>query len=106
MRVLSLAAIAAAFLAAPSLGAAQEVQVYSYDVHGRLTAVARTQSGQTRTTSYGLDDANNRTSRATTVTSALASAPSEQTAEAAAQLAEAGGPAVASVQSTAAEQSR
>ena len=71
--------LAAAAVLAPSAAAvahAQETQTYSYDVHGRLTSVARTMGGTTRTTVYVLDDADNRTSRATTVASSLA-APSE-----------------------------
>ena len=42
---------------------AQQTQTYTYDVHGRLTAVTRTTGASTQTTTYGLDNADNRTSR-------------------------------------------
>lgn len=57
-------------LATPALAAA-ETQTYRYDVHGRLVAVTRATTAATRTTTYGLDDANNRTVR-TTATGSLA----------------------------------
>lgn len=65
------AAGVAALLATASMSHAQEIQTYAYDVHGRLVSVTRTAGGVTRTTVYGLDDANNRTSRATTVSTSL-----------------------------------
>ena len=50
-------------IAVPCAASAQEVQTYSYDVHGRLTAVTRVKAGATQTTTYGLDDVDNRTVR-------------------------------------------
>lgn len=69
-------AAGAAVLASVAAAHAQETQTYSYDVHGRLTSVARTVGGTTRTTAYVLDDADNRTTRTTTVAAGLAE-PSE-----------------------------
>lgn len=46
------------------LAAAQEAQIYSYDVHGRLTAVHRDMATSSMVTSYGLDSADNRDMRA------------------------------------------
>lgn len=51
-------------MAAGTTGYAQEVQSYQYDVHGRLTSVTRTTGSTSQTTTYVLDKANNRTSRA------------------------------------------
>jgi len=51
-----------------SAAMAQETQTYTYDVHGRLTRVARAVGTTTRTTNYALDNADGRTQRATTVT--------------------------------------
>jgi YD repeat-containing protein len=51
-----------------SAAMAQETQTYTYDVHGRLTRVARAVGTTTRTTNYTLDNADGRTQRATTVT--------------------------------------
>lgn len=62
-----------------STAAAQETQTYSYDVHGRLTDVQRTSGSSTRTTTYALDNADNRTQRATSLAAGRAmldSAPS------------------------------
>lgn len=42
---------------------AQQVQTLSYDVHGRLVGVDRTTGAVTQTTTYGLDNADNRTSK-------------------------------------------
>lgn len=56
---------------------AQQVQAFTYDVHGRLTSLSRTIGGSTQTTTYGLDAADNRTSRllgAPSVASGLVSA--------------------------------
>ena len=44
--------------------AAQQTQTYAYDVHGRLIATNREVGADVRSTSYGLDKADNRTSRA------------------------------------------
>lgn len=52
-----------------SAAQAQEAQTYSYDVHGRLTAVTRSTGATSRTTTYTLDNADNRTQRNTAVTS-------------------------------------
>lgn len=51
---------------------AQETQTYNYDVHGRLTGVTRTAGAAVRSTTYSLDNANNRTQRATSATAARA----------------------------------
>lgn len=56
------AAVLAAITASVS---AQQTQTYAYDVHGRLTGVTRTTGSAAQTTTYALDKANNRTSRAT-----------------------------------------
>ena len=61
-------ALCALALASAGPAFAQETQAYTYDVHGRLTKVVRTQGATTRTTNYAIDDANNRTSRAITST--------------------------------------
>lgn len=50
-------------LALPSAASAQQVQTFTYDVHGRLTATTRTTDGSSQTTSYALDKADNRTTR-------------------------------------------
>jgi hypothetical protein len=51
-----------------SAAMAQETQTYTYDVHGRLTHVARAVGTTTRTTNYTLDNSDGRTQRVTTVT--------------------------------------
>ena len=63
MRIVLMGAAAAAFIVGASAASAQETQTYAYDVHGRLTAVTRTTASTTRTTTYTLDKADNRTSR-------------------------------------------
>jgi len=60
--------VAAGGMLCASGAIAQETQAYTYDVHGRLTKVVRTQGTTTRTTNYAIDNANNRTSRAITST--------------------------------------
>lgn len=55
---------AAALTAAATSASAQQTQTYTYDVHGRLTGVTRTTGSTSRTTTYALDKADNRTSRA------------------------------------------
>jgi len=74
MHVLRIAPLVAALMACASGAVAQETQAYTYDVHGRLTKVARTQGTTTRTTSYAIDNANNRTSRAITSTTSSSGA--------------------------------
>ena len=58
-------AVAAVFalLAAPSLVQAQQTEAYFYDVHGRVQAVTRAPANGGYRTRYGLDDADNRSSR-------------------------------------------
>lgn len=61
--------------------AAQQVQTYNYDVHGRLVSVSRATSGATQTTTYSLDGADNRSSKVVGTSSSasslsIASAPS------------------------------
>jgi hypothetical protein len=71
-RICSAAAAASLCCSAPAL--AQESQTFTYDVHGRLTAVVRTSGATIRTTNYALDQADNRTQRATTVSGSSAAA--------------------------------
>lgn len=61
MRTVLFGAAAATCIAGAA--SAQETQTYAYDVHGRLTAVTRTTGATARTTTYTLDNADNRTSR-------------------------------------------
>lgn len=57
---------------------AQQTQAYAYDVHGRLTGVTRTTGSTSQTTTYVLDKADNRTSRAVSApASGLMSSPTE-----------------------------
>ncbi|MFY0398054.1 MULTISPECIES: hypothetical protein [Brevundimonas] len=57
---------------------AQQTQTYAYDVHGRLTGVTRTTGSTGQATTYVLDKADNRTSRAVAApTSGLMSLPQE-----------------------------
>lgn len=63
--------------AAPAL--ASETATYTYDSQGRLKTVTSVQSGQTVTRTYSYDDANNRTSRVTTVSSSRAAGASAST---------------------------
>lgn len=62
------------FLAAPCFASAQEVQTYTYDVHGRLVTVVRTGSNAMKATAYEIDDADNRLSRDVAAPAAAASA--------------------------------
>ncbi|MEN5146390.1 hypothetical protein [Brevundimonas diminuta] len=57
--------VAAVFtlLAAPSLVQAQQTEAYFYDVHGRVQAVTRAPANGGYRSRYGLDDADNRSSR-------------------------------------------
>lgn len=76
-------ALGAAVLAAASTSvSAQQTQIYAYDVHGRLTGVTRTTGSTSQTTTYVLDKADNRTSRATgaATTAAASLAPKEEDA--------------------------
>lgn len=67
-------------VAAATSASAQQTQTYAYDVHGRLTGVTRTTGSSSQTTSYVLDKADNRTSRAVSApTSGLMSSPPEAT---------------------------
>ena len=62
----------AVVLVAPGASLAQVTQSYSYDANGRLTGVVTTGAAGTNTAAYAYDDANNRTSRSQTGTSAWA----------------------------------
>lgn len=66
-------AVGAAVLLAAVAGsaAAQETQTYAYDVHGRLVSVARTTATSGNTTTYVLDNADNRSARTTTASESL-----------------------------------
>lgn len=70
MRSLVLWASVLTALACPA--SAQVVQTYTYDANGRLTGISTTGSGGTNTVAYVYDDADNRTSRSQTGTSAYA----------------------------------
>lgn len=77
MRVIGLGSLVVVALATPGL--AQESVAYSYDVHGRLTQVARVNaSGPDATSAYVYDPADNRTTRTITVTASRA-APDQAT---------------------------
>lgn len=56
----------------PAAAVAQVTQTYTYDANGRLTGVTTTGSGGTNTAAYAYDDADNRTSRSQTGTTAYA----------------------------------
>ncbi|WP_312991447.1 hypothetical protein [Brevundimonas diminuta] len=61
-----IALIGATVLAAAATSAsAQQVQAYFYDTHGRLQATTTAHSNSGSRTLYGLDSADNRTSKAT-----------------------------------------
>lgn len=69
---------AAVLAAAATSASAQQTQAYAYDVHGRLTGVTRTTGSTNQTTTYVLDKADNRTSRAVSApASGLMSSPQE-----------------------------
>lgn len=65
MRSMKLGMALAAFLACAGPASAQETQAYAYDVHGRLMSVHRDTPASAQVTRYGLDEADNRTERAT-----------------------------------------
>lgn len=56
-------AVGALVLAGGAPVCAQDTQTYTYDVHGRLAAVATARPSSGVLTGYGLDDAGNRTLR-------------------------------------------
>lgn len=58
--------------ALPSYALAQVTQSFTYDGNGRLVGVTTTGAGATNTATYAYDDANNRTSRTQTGSSAWA----------------------------------
>lgn len=60
--LIGLVGAASLALVAPAAWA-QQTQTFAYDVHGRLTGVTRTTGASSQTTTYGLDNADNRTSR-------------------------------------------
>lgn len=64
-RMFKRSAIAAVFalLAAPTMVQAQQTEAYFYDVHGRLQAMTRAPTSGGNRTRYGLDNADNRSSR-------------------------------------------
>lgn len=59
----SAVAVAVTLLAAPQMVQAQQTEAYFYDVHGRVQAVTRAPANGGYRTRYGLDDADNRSSR-------------------------------------------
>lgn len=62
MKILA-ASLGAVILFAPGVSLAQVTQSYSYDANGRLTGVVTTGGGNTHTSAYAYDGADNRTSR-------------------------------------------
>jgi len=64
--------VALALACVPAAAVAQVTQTYQYDANGRLTGVTTTGSGGTNTATYAYDDADNRTSRSQTGTTAYA----------------------------------
>lgn len=56
-------AVAVALLTAPHMVQAQQTEAYFYDIHGRVQAVTRAPISGGYRTRYGLDDADNRSSR-------------------------------------------
>jgi len=64
--------IALALTSLPPAAIAQVTQTYSYDANGRLTGVSTTGPAGTNTAAYVYDDADNRTSRSQTGTTAYA----------------------------------
>lgn len=63
MRCWGMAASLSALLSCGGSAYAQETQIYTYDVHGRLGAVHRDKASGSLVTVYGLDSANNRSER-------------------------------------------
>ncbi len=72
MKPLVSVAVAVALAGLPAIAVAQVTQTYSYDANGRLIGVTTTGSGGTNTAAYAYDDADNRTSRSQTGTTAYA----------------------------------
>lgn len=72
MKPLVNVSIALALAGLPAAAVAQVTQTYSYDANGRLTGVSTTGSAGTNTAAYAYDDADNRTSRSQTGTTAYA----------------------------------
>lgn len=68
-------------LALPTMAQAQQTETYAYDVHGRLTGVTRTTGGSSQTTTYALDKADNRTSRAVSAPSSARMSSSTEEAQ-------------------------
>lgn len=59
----------------PAVAVSQVTQSYQYDANGRLIGVTTTGPGGTNTATYAYDDADNRTSRSQTGTTAYAALP-------------------------------
>lgn len=72
MKLLVGVSVALLLASLPAAALAQVTQSYSYDGNGRLIGVSTTGSGGTNTAAYAYDDADNRTSRSQTGTSAYA----------------------------------
>lgn len=72
MKILVSVPIILVLASLPALAVAQVTQSYSYDGNGRMTGVSTTGSGGTNTAAYTYDDADNRTSRSQTGTTAYA----------------------------------
>ena len=72
MKSIARASVALALAALPASTLAQVTQAYQYDGHGRLTGVTTTGGAGTHTSAYAYDDANNRTYRSQTGTTAYA----------------------------------
>lgn len=72
MKPLLGASLALVLAGTPAMAVAQVTQTYQYDVNGRLTGATTVGSGGTNTAAYAYDDADNRTSRSQTGTTAYA----------------------------------
>lgn len=72
MKPLVSVCVALALAVVPAAASAQVTQTYQYDANGRLTGVATTGAAGTNTAAYAYDDADNRTSRSQTGTTAYA----------------------------------
>lgn len=75
MRSLLGASVVLALVSLPAVAAAQVTQTYQYDGNGRLTGVSTSGSAGSHSSVYAYDDANNRTFRSQTGTTAYAAIP-------------------------------
>lgn len=80
---------------AATAASAQQIQTFTYDVHGRLTETTRSSGGTSQTTSYGLDKVDNRTSRTVSAPSTARGATSGESASVGADITPQSAPRVA-----------